>query len=700
MRRRLPHPARAKMFFALLLTGGLCAGRSLVCTADPAPADVTTADDGLVALLLDASADRRTALEEAVGTRGAGGMEALARARHGPDAQRAWLAEAFATRLATGASDLPEMRAAFDRATRVLRVFSGSAPGDDPRDPERAAARRADDALAMLAEGEPRALPWVAHFADRKDAPDGQRLACARALVAKKIPHAIGRLERVLEECPGAYRPYEMVDEIAATGSPEAVPLLLRARALATSIGDGRTTPLAQKALERLRGTPGFLEAYAPWFVLVRRFEAEEAPLKHSTGAVVDGGWQAKAGRDQVEHMVYGPYVTDLPREELVARFRYRIDAAAEKAAQPLLALEVMSEQMQRHHWPVQTVSVGSKSAVPGEWREIDIDFWPHPAPAEMEFRVRWNGSCDATVDRIDILRVRARTDADRALDPPRAEPPWSAVPIANPAPTLSLDVARALFDAAFALATAPPRGPSAAPPASPNSVPQPLPRPGAWQTLRDLLLADASAPNVLAAAANEHEHPDRAWLADAWRVRLEHRADWDELAHPLDVAFAWLLHSTPSGHILGGVTPRAYEDELSQGSVALAITGVTPPSLPKGFAWAHDLPDRGFWHVDRPALGPLPQSDLWRAIFAEVWLAGPRGPLSSAGWNVPASPRRTRIPVVPCATGVFRLHALTQLAWLREARVRPALVALLADSSATADERAVASRLLAGLPK
>lgn len=280
-----------------------------------------TADDGLVALLLDGPAEARHALEEALKTRGAGGKEALGRVLRGTDVQRAWLAEAYATRSAAD-PDLPEMRAAFERESRVLRVFFGVAPGDDGSDPEKAAARRAADARAMLEEGDERALPWVESFADDARFPDQARFDCARVLVVRKCPHAIGRLERVLEECPTAYRPWELVEEIAGTGTAEVVPLLLRARAFVTRIGDGRTTPLAEKAIERLRSVPGFAEAYAPWFTLVRRYEAEEAPLQHSTGALVAGGWQAKAGRDRIEHMIYGPYVTDLPCEELGARFR------------------------------------------------------------------------------------------------------------------------------------------------------------------------------------------------------------------------------------------------------------------------------------------------------------------------------------------------------------------------------------------
>lgn len=660
-----------------------------------------TADDGLVALLLDGPAETRDALEEALETRGSGGREALARARRGADVQRAWLAEAYATRIAAD-PDLPEMRAAFERASRVLRVFFGLAPGDDESDRERAATRRAADARAMLGEGDERALPWVEAFADDLRFPHQARFDCARVLVVRKRPRAIGRLERVLEECPTAYRPWELVEEIAATGTAEVVPLLLRARALVTSIGDGRTTPLAEKAIERLRSLPGFVEAYAPWFTLVRRFEAEEAPLQHSTGALVPEGWQAKAGRDRIEHMIYGPYVTDLPREELVARFRWRIDATAEKPPDPLLTLEVTSEvAQQRWHWPIQTVRVETKDARPGEWRETDMTFWPHPPPARMELRVHWKGTCDATVDRIDIVRVRAREAADRALDPARAVPPWPSVPAAPPAPPLPPDVTRALFDAAYTLATAPRRVESPAPPVTMRPEVSPLPSSRAWVVLRDLLLASPSAPEVLSGVLHEKaENVDRAWLADAWRVRLDHRVTWDDLTRQLDAAFAWLLVSTSTGHILGGVTPRRHEDELAEGKTAVAIEGVAPRDLPEGFTWAHALPETGFWKVARPDLGPLPRSELWRAIFAEVWIAGPRGPLPSAGWDRSASPRRSPLPVVPCATGVFRLHALQHLAWLGEPRIRPALEALRSDAAATPAEREIAKRCLATLPK
>ncbi len=702
MLRRVSRSVPPTAFLAVLLAAGLpWGGPAPTALADgPAPA-AATAEDDLVDLLLGAGPELRAALEDAVGARGAAGKAALERARHGPDPQRAWLAEAFATRAASRDSELPEMEAAFERATRVLRVFTGSAPGDDVRIPERVVVRRMDDALAILGEGDLRALPWVTSFCDRKGMPDATRLASARALVVRKVPLALGRLERVLEECPTAHRPNEMVSEIAATKNPEAVPLLLRIRSGATRVGDGAAVKLAEKGLAAMRSVPGFDEARAPWFSLVRRYEAEEAPLEHSTGAAVEGGWQAKHGRDFLQHMVYGPYATDLPSEELVARFRWRLDAVGPKAPQPLLGFEVTSEQMEKQGWPMQVALVGSGDATTGAWRETDIVFWPHPAPGAMQFRVHWKGGCDATVDRIDLLRVRPRNDADRAADPPRAEDPWRPSPAVPP---LRPKTARALFEAAFALASAPPRPSPEAPDAAHRHAPKPLPSPGPWRTLRDLLLADPEASAVLADASKDASQPDRAWLADVWRVRLAMREAWDGLAARLDPALAWLLASTPSGHILGGVTPRAYEEELSRGMVAVAIEGPAPTGLPKGFAWAHALPDDrrfGAFGVERPFLGPLPSSALWRWILAEQWIAGPRGPLPPAGWVRPASStQRHEIPVVPCTTGVIRLHALQHLAWLGEARARPALERLRDDPGAAPGERAAAERALAAWAK
>ena len=48
---------------------------------------------------------------------------------------------------------------------------------------------------------------------------------------------------------------------------------------------------------------------------------------------------------------------------ELRARFRWRLDAVPEKASEPLLSLEVTSQEMEKKGWPIQTVNVTSKSA-------------------------------------------------------------------------------------------------------------------------------------------------------------------------------------------------------------------------------------------------------------------------------------------------------------------------------------------------
>jgi hypothetical protein len=672
MGRRHPLLACAPLALLVLALGGP------LRTASAGP-ETRTAEDELAQRLLDAPLAHRVALEEAVGTRGEAGRAALERARRGPEPQRAWLAEAYATRAATRGSDLPEVRRAFERATRVVRVLTVTEV-KEPWAREEHATRRTADAVAMLKDGDVRALPWVEHFADDAAAPGPARFEAARALVLAKSPGAVARLERVLEEAHGFDKPNELIDEVAAIGAAEAVPFLVRARAGAARMGDGAAPDRAARALEALRNVPGFAEAYERPLERLKRYEAESEPLLHSTGQAVEGGWQAKRGRDGVQHMVYGPYVRDLEGRWHFARFRFRIDDAGDARERPALQLEVTSQQMERMGVPIQKLAVFTGAGGVGEWQEKDLVFWPHPDHAHMEFRVYWPGNCDATVDRIDLLGARKRNDADRALDPARAPLPWSPAP--SPAP-LTTAACVALLDAALRL----PTRADAQRPAGATERTSEQPPPGPWKTLRDVLLAEPAAHEALHAAVKGDAGPDRAWLALTWLALRSSPQRWEDLRAELDRALVPALSSQSR--------PRPHEVRLANGTMAVAIEGIEPDAGATGVEWLRwQPPARIPPLVDPPPISHrLNPSPLWGAIFAEEWLLGWRGPLP------PTQPGGSPGMVVPSSVGVRRFHALQQLAWLGEARVVPALRALAADAAATPAERAVAARLLAHVP-
>jgi hypothetical protein len=661
---------------------------ALACGVGEARADdERTVDDEIVAWMIDGPATAREGFEAAVRMRGPSGRAALDLARDDLDAQRAWLAEAHATRVAVGDSPLPELRRAYERATRILHVVAGVAESENdlPWRKEANLRSRVEHALAILEEGDVRALPWVTHFADRRDVDGSQRYACVQALLRRKLPGAIGRLERIVDESP-VRPPEDVIPLLGSLRDVAAVPVLLRIRSDVIHVGVWGELAMAQAQLDVLRTLPRFRETYEASLAFVRRYEAEEEPLLHSTGRRADGGWRAQPG-DGVQHMVYGPYVADLPFQEWIARFRWRIDVIAERTPEPLIALEVTSEG-----YPVQSVPVHPIDVTPGEWQETDIAFRPNPAPARMEFRVLWNGRCDATVDRIDLLEVGPRDDADRAKDPPRRDAPWR--PRAEPR---SPEVLRAVFDAAFELA-AQERYPS-----EPVRRPHPvLPAPGPWVQLRDVLLEQPGASSMLAATALEWD--DRAWLAEAWLARVAHPDAWREQSAAVRERLEGLLRWYQ------GADRRPYEDDFAAGRIALAIEGLVPRGHPSAYRWrlAADAPVGHLPGLPGDADRPLPASGLWRWIFAEQWLTEPRGPLPAIRQPPRRMPDSLReafgirepppapAPEAPNSTvGPIRLHALLQLASLGERRALAPLRAIRDDPSATDAERSAAALAL-----
>jgi hypothetical protein len=301
-------------------------------------------------------------------------------------------------------------------------------------------------------------------------------------------------------------------------------------------------------------------------------------------------------------------------------------------------------------------------------------------------------------VDRIDVLRVLERTDADRALDPPRREAPWSPPETHTP---LTTDACLALLDAALLLTTLVPA--PADWPRDEHGRRANLPPTGHWPVLRDVLLSDPAAREALGQAAADAAAPERAWLARAWRQRLENTERWSDLETSLGSVLQHALTPPPWRGHARGTHARRSEADLATGSAAVRIESLVPKHLAEDFRWLKGPGDPGgqlrgglFHGVDGEGLEVvLPASPLWSSIFAETWLLSWRGPLPSPGREgAKRSP-----PVVPSTVGVLRLHALQQLAWLGESRVLPALKALAVDAAATPEERAVAARLLTAFP-
>jgi hypothetical protein len=394
--------------------------------------DLPNPADALVDRLLDApleEPDRRDGLAAEVKSLGEAGLAALDRAARDPASQRAWLAEAYATLWRV--PEVPNFRAL---SPSLQRDATARRRADAVKnlllrpDPLAVRGESIADALFLARLGEERAWPWLEWLCDDDRLCPSRRAVCAHALLGARRPRAFARYERVLDaidaNAPVVPQPQPDLVDAVASGDVEALPLLLRMRARKER-RIGFHAPTVEAWIEGLREAPGGREAFDETLVLVRRFEAEAPPLLHSTGALVEGGWQARRGRDRVEHMVYGPYVNDLPREPLLARFRFRIDDDLVESPEPCLVLEVTSPQAERAGWPLRRFEVRREKTPAGVFLERDVWFDPYDEGWQVELRVRWTGHADATVDRVDVLRVRERRASDRAAAPSPAPRPW-----------------------------------------------------------------------------------------------------------------------------------------------------------------------------------------------------------------------------------------------------------------------------------
>lgn len=230
------------------------------------------------------------------------------------------------------------------------------------------------------------------------------------------------------------------------------------------------------------------------------------------------------------------------------------------------------------------------------------------------------------------------------------------------------------------------------------------------YRGLRDALLSDPIAARVvLDAAAAAKDGSDRAWLADVLLARLAAPEEFVRLRDAHDLAMSRLERTrTVPGWMNHEPSPFCafFRRDLETGRCAIRIDGAPRTAEDVSLVGAEPPKDYGSqdWY-ERSVEGvirPLPASSLWAAVFAEVWLTDalppplPRGidrtkapdPSAQEGLDVPGF----------STVGHRRLHAVQQLAWLREKRVRPALLRLGDDANATVSERGVAAHRLRDL--
>ena len=540
-----------------------------------------------------------------------------------------------------------------------------------------------------------RFLPWLTWALDSRDVSGRQRLAAAEALSTRRHSDTTLRIVRLANEAR-AWRlgidARATLAPIAATRTREAVHFLLRVSESRVKLRDGGDPALARDFLAEICASDPELYADAlrgvgpgSVFESVRVYQAETQPILHSTGRGAAGGWQAQRGRDRTQHMLYGPYVSDLPTDGgLHARFRFRIDGVADGSGdEVVLQLEVTSQAMERNGWRVQKLPIRRREVRVGEWVERHMPFHAHPRNARMEFRVFWDGKCDVTVDRIDVLRTRSL--AARAL-PPRAPIPMAAqMQHSQRLPETS----QALFDASLQASGR------------------------LYRSVRRVLFDDPGAARAVLIRESKTTG-ERAWRADVLLARLDHPDEFARLATRLaDVMTRVESARLHNRYIDPRPEPPIWHDALVEGTCAVEIEGASNERsgiqnwVDSTMSFPVPGPLTGYG-TDAPSGTPLlPSSDLWPAIFAEVLLTEEPRSLPATD-SEPAPPPRNgeaqSVPIPPTlrisTVGHRRLHALQWLAWLGDDRVRPALIALRKDPRATAAERRVAERRLVDLDR
>ncbi len=643
--------------------------------ADAAPVSVA---DEIVALALDAEGAAFDVIADEIVRRGGEFRAALDRARRGDDDQRAWLAEALSVQADAGRRvEAADSSVAEERARRVILALKGSPASRTGGAFPLSETKRVDAVLSLAAEGDTRAIPWLEHIVDSGVG----RWRAERALLERKLPGAVARTRRSLaDRGAGAALPVDFIGLVAATRDVRAaVPLLLRVEAgqvsVATIGDDGvRAVPGGEgdravaRALEELRAadSSAFSAAWGETTQAVRTYEAEAMPVYHSGGAAGDGTWEAKRGRDGAGHIVYGPYVEDLPNEWLYVRFHWRVDAFDGSPDDALFDCEVTSQEMERRGIDAHAATVRASDVRAGEWQTTTLRTFPHQGGARMEFRVYWEGTCDLAVDRIDVLHVRRETSFDRSDFPPLAPCPLRR---ARSPYRISTDTARSLFERAAAA------------------------RGAAHEAWRDTLFRDpATSRTVLQEEAGRVGGGDKAWLAEVLLTRMDSTTEVQRLRGAHDRS----IETTAPDSIRVGM--------LASGRAAVPIErqDAVPHEGPRGIEWV----EPAWFRWKRKTDHVLPASRLWPAVLAEIWLTSwpevllaPEDhdpPLPDGAPPQPASRGSPR--EVVSTVGVGRLHALLHLARLGERRALPHLAALADDGGALVEERAAALHALASL--
>jgi hypothetical protein len=354
-------------------------------------------------------------------------------------------------------------------------------------------------------------------------------------------------------------------------------------------------------------------------------YEAEGPDARHHSGTKRGGAWAARKGKDASGHVLYGPYIDDLPTGRHLARFRVKCSGFDPSHRQ--LQLDVAHQAGRKI---VASRSVGGWDLENGRWLDFFLGF-ASSGEGRTEFRVFWDGGCDVEIDSVTIYSVPdVSGKVASSWTPPN--------PSDGPA-TARVAAAEYLFDRA-ASATHEDYASFRAALARLGSA--------AIETLR-------SVPK---------DDPQR-WSAELLAARLASPEAWKQAGAEF-VSALEAASTSIEGYrtVMGATVDWSIAAEAWRSVTIEGEAGALPPAQP-----ADD--EAGWAEVFTPwqAKCRLPASPLWRHVLAEIALHG---------W--PPEPPGRYLPHCDAVADPNRFHALLHTARLGETRAWPLLMAIAKD--------------------
>ncbi len=131
------------------------------------------------------------------------------------------------------------------------------------------------------------------------------------------------------------------------------------------------------------------------------RWEAEGGSISHNTGRLETDGWLCQTGIDVAnQHMVFGPYVTNIPAGPNVAEFRIKTDNNTANN-DPIVDIDVRNATSGAI-LAAQTITRQQFTAA-GSYVNFTLPFTLSGDNQSLELRIYWRGAAYTKVDWVGV---------------------------------------------------------------------------------------------------------------------------------------------------------------------------------------------------------------------------------------------------------------------------------------------------------